>query len=96
MPCKEDPKAININFNYFVSIGKKGQNVCKTFISLRGITDKQVHRLCVLLVGCEIPRDKGGTNAKANAVPGYVCKKSPRKATHYWGKVLTCLSGRLM
>jgi hypothetical protein len=28
------------------------------------------------LVGCEIPRDKRGTNAKANAVPGYVCKKT--------------------
>jgi hypothetical protein len=76
MPRKEDPMAININFKYSVSIGNKKQNVCKTFISLHGITDKQVHRLCVLLVGCEIPRDKRGTNAKANAVPGYVCKKT--------------------
>ncbi|PSN42669.1 hypothetical protein C0J52_13028 [Blattella germanica] len=66
-PRKEIPKVRSNNYSYFIMVENKKINVCKrAFISLHGITEKRVRRLCLTLVKGESPCDLRQKHIKIN------------------------------
>lgn len=102
-PRNDDPKSRKCNYKFFVSKGALKVQVCKlAFISLHGVTEGRIRRLCNLLLEGQSPCDKRGKNPKHNVIPGNVCQKIhshiesfPKKRTHYAGKQIEYLDARL-
>lgn len=71
-------------------------------LSIYGLSDKRVVRLCKLLTQNITPSGKRGKNRSANAIPGDVCQKIhdhvssfPTKQTHYGSNEKHYLDARL-
>ncbi|KAL4718200.1 hypothetical protein ACJJTC_014059 [Scirpophaga incertulas] len=102
-PRKENATQRQNAFQFYVLKQTDKVKVCKkAFISLYGITEARVRRLCDLLNEGKIPIDKRGCHPKANTVPPEICQKIhehilsfPRKKTHYAGKDIDYLDARL-
>ncbi|XP_069687193.1 uncharacterized protein [Periplaneta americana] len=88
---------------YFIKSDSSKTEVCKkAFVSLYGIGKKQVERLCNLLYEGKSPKDRRGSNEKANTIPGEILhliqehiESFPTKETHYCGKGEKYLDARL-
>lgn len=102
-PRKENATQRQNAFQFYVLKQTDKVKVCKkAFISLYGITEARVRRLCDLLNEGKSPIDKRGCHPKANTVPPEICQKIhehilcfPRKKTHYAGKDIDYLDARL-
>lgn len=102
-PRKENATQRQNAFQFYVLKQTDKLKVCKkAFISLYGITEARVRRLCDLLNEGKSPIDKRGCHPKANTVPPEICQKIhehilcfPRKKTHYAGKDIDYLDARL-
>lgn len=102
-PRKEGAVPRDYAFRYFIVTKSKNKVVCKkAFISIFGITENRVRRLCDLLVRSETPQDKRGQHPKANTTRPEILKAIhdhimdfPRKRTHYSGKDIEYLDARL-
>lgn len=102
-PRKEGAVLREYAFKYFIDVPSKKQVVCKkAFISIYGISEGRVRRLCNLQAQSLTPRDKRGKHPKANTTPPEVLKKIhdhilsfPRKQTHYSGRNIQYLDARL-
>ncbi|XP_069690272.1 uncharacterized protein [Periplaneta americana] len=89
--------------HYFIKSDSSKTEVCKkAFVSLYGIGKKQVERLCNLLYEGKSPKDRRGSNEKANTIPGEILhliqehiESFPTKETHYCGKGEKYLDARL-
>lgn len=93
-PRKENATQRQSSFQFYVLKENDKVKVCKkAFISLYGVTEARVRRLCDLLNRGKSPRDNRGCHPKANTMPPEICQKIhehvlsfPRKKTHYAGK----------
>lgn len=102
-PRKEDSVPREYAFKYFIDIPREKQAVCKkAFISIYGISEGRVRRLCNLYSQSLTPHDKRGKHPKANTTPPEVLRKIhdhilsfPRKQTHYSGRTIEYLDARL-
>lgn len=74
MPIKEDTKRKNAFHFFFVLKETVKVQVCKkAFISLHGVTEARVRRLCDLLNDGNLSEDKRGRHSKANTVHTEIC-----------------------
>lgn len=93
-PRKENATQRQNAFQFHVLKQTDKVKVCRrAFISLYGVTEARVRRLCDLLNERKSPTDNRGCHPKANTVPPEICQKIhehilcfPRKKTHYAGK----------
>lgn len=77
--------------------------VCKkAFVSINGVTEGRVRRLCDLITLGKSPKDNRGKHPKANTKSPEICfmihehiLSFPRKKTHYSGKEIEYLDARL-
>lgn len=74
-PRNEDPKERSSNFTYNVSVFNRRVAVCKkAYVSLHGITENRVRRLCNLILKGEAPIDKRGKHPCPRRMSAETCQ----------------------
>ncbi|KAK5639391.1 hypothetical protein RI129_011883 [Pyrocoelia pectoralis] len=100
---KENAKDRLRAYEHYITINQVRKKVCEAaFLSIHAVGRERLKRIKRLLISGEVPKDKRGTNAKANVVGPEIreiisnhIKSFPVKGSHYSGKEYRYLDARL-